>query len=409
MSKQASNKKTNSKAKKGKAQKKQNPQSIIVMNKMVPVSQSRGLVSRKPQITHQTNGRTVVSHSEFIAPIILDPSTSGFVQLKRLRCNPGSEKTFLWLSNIARNYEFYRFKKLEFEYLNRCSTASEGSLIISPDYDGEDGAFASQERMLFDNQGTSDKSFWIDAKVSLKPNLMNAMYKAHTNMSDTRFASTSQDQKTVDCAQVFVCTDSNLTAKVLGKLVTHYVVEFWGPQAPTEPVNEGGMKIAMINSAGNLQSNSTKPFVNGIGMSLGYQQGDTNTEDILSPAVNLPGQIPFTLPTAVIGKFVRDYQGVVDTVLGCTTTSGNQKPNFFISKAGNPKSGLNTVAGDPTTDLLVPQKVDWPINTNTDNPIQKLFINAQKGDLLKVATQAASGLQSLQMLFGGFSSSVDLL
>lgn len=409
MPKQTSNKKTNSNKSKPQAKKKQGGASVV-QNKTVPVSQSRGLISRKPVITHSTNGRTVISHSEFISPVVLSTSQVGFNQLLRLRVNPGSEKTFLWLSNIARNYEFYKFKKIEFEYLNRCSTASEGSLIISPDYDGEDGAFANQERMLFDNLGTSDKSFWIDSKISLKPGLMNALYKGHTNMSDARFATTTQDQKTVDCAQVFICSDSSLLNKTIGKLVVHYIVEFWGPQSPTEPINEGGVKFDMINTAGNVQNNSTRPFINGVGLNLGTIQGDTNTEGILSPSVNPSVGPTLETPTAVIGKFVRDYQGVLDVIAQYSTSSGNVKPFIFKSPAvGMSKSGLNTAAGDPASDVLLPQKAGWPINTNTDNPIQKLYVDAKKGDLLKIATSAGSGLQSIQMMMSGFSSVADLL
>jgi len=132
----------------------------------------------------------------------------GFQNLARLRCNPASVATFRWLSTVAPSFEQYRFKKLKFEYIARCPTTLAGSVLMSPDYDAQDGAPVS-EVIQAAYKGSVEDVPWESNVLALEPALLNRAYKAHFTMTDTRFNATTQDENTIDAAQVFISSDTD--------------------------------------------------------------------------------------------------------------------------------------------------------------------------------------------------------
>jgi len=367
-------------------------------NRPTPARNDRKLTSRAPRQTSLKNGGTRIEMEEMVGPIRkpvtpdVPVTTDVLLKIMRLRMNPGSKKSFNWLSTIAVNYEHYKFLKLEFHYLTRVGTTKEGSLIMSPDYDAEDGDQAVTEQTLFSNKGTTDESLYKNHAVILSPAAMNRQFKSHSVMSDERFDTTDQDTKTVDAAQLHICLDvADTAAMKFGKLIVKYIVELTDPQNPTEPTNKGGFAF---NRVGGLAVNSTKPILTivPIGSNIISDRG------VINPAAAIPS---LTYPTAVIGQFIKDYTGTLSTRTNGTNISGTNK--FYVSK----ESGMNTAAGSPGETLL-PGNSLMDLYGNVDANSYTVDIVAKAGDLLKVSSGLADTFDRLRIIAGGVLNS-DLL
>lgn len=80
--------------------------------------------------------RVRFKHREFVKT--LTQAASGADERVLLKLQPGSAKTFPWLSSIAMRFEKYRFHKLRFTYIAECPTTVSGAINMIPDYDPED-------------------------------------------------------------------------------------------------------------------------------------------------------------------------------------------------------------------------------------------------------------------------------
>ena len=351
---------------------------------------SRKATSSEARQFNIKNG-IVVKKTELIGPInknITSPTdANALLTLYRLRINPGSKSTFNWLAGIALNYEYYRFRHVALVYETRCSTITSGSLVISPDYDAEDGQFAVSEQQLFNNKGTTDDSLWKSQRCVLSPAAMNRLYKSHAIMSDARFATTDQDTKTVDCAQVFVCIDTGDTVVAkYGKLFIEYEVELTEPQSPTESIIDGGFS-SQIGASSTLAQNSLAPIASAAQLVL---KSDNN---ILKPANEI---LTTTYPTAVIGQFARDFSGLVNSQVGATAAGLTSGLNLYLSK--NP-GAVNTAV-----DQLVPTYGSQVLNSGSTLADRMFKLEASAGDFLKFQTPNANGPVTAGFAAGGLAS-----
>jgi len=313
---------------------------------------------------------TVVNR-ELVGPVV-SKATTDFQVLYRLRCNPGSKATFNWLSGMALNYEMYKFKKLRFVFETRSPSTREGALIMSPDYDAADNPdSAFSEQAIFSNKGTVDDALWKNNELHLKVENMNRLYKSHVNMSDQRFASSVQDEKTIDCAQVFICTDC-LTASNNGKLFVEYIVELSIPQSRTE-IEGGGGYLALPASSVNLDRVITGvPLINKLA-----------TQDPLL-------RVPSIFPTSQIGTFTKDFEGTVNTLM--TGTGLGSIGNMKVTNVNTPDyTGAGTVYG-PLAAI---------VNGSFSQNFATYAIKAVAGDILKFAGPvSATGISSVNNWIG---------
>ena len=351
----------------------------------VPIASSVRLRSQKPSTSNVRNGIRV-RHTEMIGPVSKPTTQVGYadtedlLQIFRLRCNPGSAKTFTWLSTLATNYEFFKFHRLEFRYETRSPTTTPGSIIISPDYDGADGQVAVNEKFLFNNKGTVDDSVWKHLVCKLEPSAMNRLYKSHAMMSDTRFETTNQDQKTIDPAQVFVCIDTaDSNPYKFGKLFVIYDVELTEPQSPTEAPNSGGFSNALMVTGSSM---STTPFA-----SLNGLPQWKLDPGVITPGANLPELL---YPTATIGRFIKDCQGTITN--RATGTGFGSTGNFYVSPNPNTPAGS---AGDTPLSLSSLGAVG-----DTFNMMKNVSVGALAGQYLKMSNPQFTTLTANLIDFG---------
>jgi hypothetical protein len=364
----------------------------------VKISIGRSFRSGAPRIRPTANGGSIVEHIELVSNVQkpLTSNASGdpdaLYQALRLRVNPGSEGTFKWLSKMALLYEFYRFRSLEFHYETRSPSTGEGSVVMSPDYDSADGNFAVTESMLFNNKGSVDTPVWVSKTCRLDPSSMNRLFKSHACMSDSRFASTTQDVKTIDVAQLFVMLDTTLLAAYkYGKLFTKYSIEFFNPQAPTELINLGGSSF--FSTSASITANSVTPIAAASVWTSGL------TSKVSDPNVLVfPNALPdLTYPSAVIGRFAKDYNGILNMRTdGSVITSGQQA---YVG------SNPNTAAGGVGDVLQVNTDMGGAIGIGSTAVMNAIKIAAKAGDYLKVQTPTSATLSKLAIELGGVTLS----
>jgi hypothetical protein len=285
-----------------------------------------------------TKEGVVVCNREFIG--VVASSGSGFNQLLRLRVNPGSARTFPWLSTMANSWETYRFRKLRFEYIARCPTTTPGSIFISPDYDAQDGA-PINEVVQSAIKGTVEDGPWKSLNVDLSPANMNRAFKSHFTMDDARFGNTTQDEKTIDAGQVFLSTETDGAAK-LGRLWVSYECELNTPQPPEVDNNLGSRLVDF--SAVPTNTGSTFPA------SVVVTNQEMNVAD---PIIELlAGQ---GIDTGVqFARFLRPFSGTLTTIvsgLGSGTINPISGANLtpVLNNIGIPFMPMGTRNGDNGT------------------------------------------------------------
>lgn len=373
-----------------------------VMSKPIkaPVSKMSQLHSTRPIQSLMDRG-ILVKHTELVGSLykpVLNNNVVGdlLYQMLRLRCNPGSKKTFNWLFSLAVQYEFYKFRKLKFHFVTRQSTAHPGGIILSPDYDAADGQIPLTEQTLYNNRGTVDGPVWQDIVLIVDCSSMNRLYKSHVIMSDDRFSQTTQDQKTIDAAQVFVLTDDTQSngAQQYGKLFVEYEVELTEPQMISEPTNLGGATYNGFYGGGNVVNNSTKP-ISAIFSNVN-NPGDINPAIKIDPglAVSLLNIAELNFPTATLLQFAKDWEGILSSkIVGTGIASDVRLFRTPFTSNPNDPAGVN--------DVELSQSLSSVVNIGGNAAMSTLKGIFKAGDYLKIMTPNATTLTQFFLELGG--------
>jgi hypothetical protein len=321
------------------------------------------------------NKPTVIAHREFLASLSL---TNAFqASILRLRLNPASVATFPWASNIAYSFETYRFRRLKFIYVTRMSTNTAGQIIFSPDYDAEDAAFTT-ESQLTNNVNAKESAVWKSLEIPLRADMLNGAYKRHYIMSDVRFATTTQDVKTIDSGTFQIAGETG-SAGVQGKLWVEYEIELYTPQFPTEAGSMLGGGTEQFN-VGELSNIGATGIMTGLAPT---NQVGVQFEDVLDRTMN--GTTPITFPTNIIGTFKKDFEGaLINTFAG---TNMSILPTTLLNSVTN--TGLSSLTGGV-------------LNSTLTQGIREWRLNAKKGDILSFSTGfVGTTLTGLQNALGG--------
>lgn len=210
-------------------------------NSGVPASYATTKRSTPLRFTAQMgDGRILVRNEEFITDI----SGSVAFATQSISVNPGLSKTFPWLSNLANNYEFYHFKKLEFHYRPYVGTQSAGSVILAVDYDAADAPATTKARMMT-YSGSVMGPVYRDLTLRAAPtNLSKMGTQKYTRPGDVP---AGKDVKTYDVANLFIGTDNGTIAAV-GSLFVQYEVELMTPHTPDAFPWEDSARVSAVSA-----------------------------------------------------------------------------------------------------------------------------------------------------------------
>nr|QKV51320.1 putative capsid protein [Crucivirus sp.] len=247
-----------------------------------------------PQVINSIDkGGVIVRHREYIRDI---PATVDFTSLK-FPLNPGQASTFPWLSQMAANFEQYRFRGLLFEYISTSSDAilssststALGTVSIATDYDVLDIAYTDKRTMLNAEFSTSSKPSMtfihpIECKKSISP---MALQYIRTTLN---FPANS-DARMYDLANTFVATEGmQAAAGNVGELWVTYEVELYKQQSNFIAYTDHWQ-----------MSNMTSASL------LGTVQSSIDAGGSIGGAVNGPGTAYSFPPELSSGKFLCYY------------------------------------------------------------------------------------------------------
>jgi hypothetical protein len=196
-------------------------------NFFAPVSQGTVMKKIQPYYALHTANEMRVLHREKITKLTT-PGTGVFTVLQAVLLNPGLAASFPWLSNESAGYESYRFHRVRFVWVPTSSTASDGNIIMAPEYDASDPAPAG-ETAISSYTDCEEANVWVPFCCDLESDLLNG----ETRRKFIRYGAlgANQDIKLYDSGALYVASTDDTAVKV-GKLWVEYDVSLFNPQVP---------------------------------------------------------------------------------------------------------------------------------------------------------------------------------
>lgn len=193
---------------------------------------------REPLVVRSSRGCRI-QHREFITDVFFPPNATVWTPTVQA-INPGLASTFPWLSGVANQYEMYAISSMNFEFMTRSGTGTDGMMAMVVDYDAADPPPESKAKMFaYDHCITGP--IWHDLVLPLDSR------KAHLGMPQRytrKGVQTDIDLKTYDTGNLYVATLSptrTYDGKFIGELWVSYTIELFIPQLRAE-ANEGAVE-----------------------------------------------------------------------------------------------------------------------------------------------------------------------
>jgi len=191
-----------------------------------PVAKGRRQTMKPPQMQSLRNGDCVVKHREYIQDIVAGSGTPSVFAASAFAVNPGQVATFPWLSQVAKNFESYLFRKLRFCYETEAPSSLGGSAVVTIDYDAMDAAPLTKQQAMAYRGAVRSPPWEPCCHSSVKEDLS----KQKSYFVRPGALPAGGDIKMYDTGNLFVCTQNVTTASaVCGELYVEYEVELLTP------------------------------------------------------------------------------------------------------------------------------------------------------------------------------------
>lgn len=207
-----------------------NPAIERLTHPKAPVSVGTVAAVRKPRMRYTKNGTVIVSHSELIGNV--NGSTALAISTNNI--NPGLLAMFPWLNNMATNYESYRFRMLNFRYSPACSTATNGYVYLTTEFDPSDPV-PEYENQLAAYDGCVFGSVW---SPHIYKCAQKNLHKRSSYFVRSGSLANTSDLPLYDTGYLVVATTGGPDANIIGKLWVDYEVEFSTPQLGSPAVGK---------------------------------------------------------------------------------------------------------------------------------------------------------------------------
>lgn len=195
-----------------------------------PAAMSRQLGPSAPNVSaarDRSGGLVVVvKHREYIAEV---PGATAWTVTSYV-IQPALQTLFVWLSNLAGNFEKYRIRKLHFLYETECATTQAGSVVFAVDPDALDAAPASKQDALAYQQHMRSAP-WQPFRLPVDINsLQKDLYYTRSGAVPS-----GADAKTYDAGVLHVGVQNSSGST--GELHVEYEIELHTPQPNVTPVS----------------------------------------------------------------------------------------------------------------------------------------------------------------------------
>nr|UHS71553.1 MAG: putative RNA-dependent RNA polymerase [Barnaviridae sp.] len=283
--------------------------------------------------TKQTN---IVCHREYLGDI------QGTVNFSNLQypLNPGIAGTFPWLSQIAANYQQYRFHGIIFEFrpllTDFVPNGAPGVVVMATNYNSDELAYTTRQEME-----NSEYAVSVKPTAQLIHMIECAVDMTQTPIKNIRtgVVATDQDLRLYDQGLFQFATQNN-PVQALGELWVSYCVEFFKPVLAQEQLISNAM-TAHVTRTGVSAANpmGTTTIASSGALSLLFASG-TNVA-VLNATPNIVYNINIVMTST--GTATANVAQAA-TLVNCTTLSWNSGPNTADSSAAVVSTGLTSNA-----------------------------------------------------------------
>jgi len=220
-------------------------------NQLVIAPVSAQVVSRaqRPIIRSDNRAgdlRTNIRHSEYVQDI----AGSTLFATSAFSVNPGLITIAPWLSAIARNYESYKFRRLQFEFRTSRATSTDGKVFMVMDYDASDPTPLTKSEML-QERTKLDCPTWAGTQGK---QMMSCDSADLAKFGPQRFVRSGSvpsggDVKTFDIGNLIVATEGQATTASVGELWIHYDLDLMTPNSRPAPLSAKIVGVAVSNAS----------------------------------------------------------------------------------------------------------------------------------------------------------------
>jgi len=212
---------------------------LQLVSQPLPASYARPQQRRSQAMIRQSgkDGKITVTNEEYV----LDISGTAAFTPHLLSINPGMPSVFPWLCNLAANYEFYHFKRLEFIYRPYVGTSKAGSFMMAIDYDVLDEAPTTKAKMMTYQNNTNGPVYQNLVTRATISNL--SKFGVQKFVRTTAYPANS-DGKTYDVGSLVYATDNAEQAGGVGMLMVSYEVDLMTPHSPSVTPYDWSGKVA---------------------------------------------------------------------------------------------------------------------------------------------------------------------
>lgn len=203
-----------------------------------PLSQQRRVKSTAPNMTTSPGerGSVRVRHREYIQ----DVNGSVAFAVTSLPLNPGMSTCFPWLSEMAQLFESYRFRGLRFVYETQKSASTNGTVLMSVDFDAADSAPTTKQQIM-SYEGAVRSGVWQECRYDAKPSSLHK-FGPQKFVRGAALAA-NQDIKTYDAGNLYIATQGCADATAIGELYVEYDVDLVTPQIQSSTPS-GGARVS---------------------------------------------------------------------------------------------------------------------------------------------------------------------
>lgn len=187
----------------------------------------------------------IVCHREYLQDVY---GTSSFTN-QTFPINPGVAQTFPWLSNIAANYQEYRFHGVMFEFraltTDYANSGVPGVVVMATNYNSDNVAYANKQQMENSEYATS-----IKPTMNLAHFVECAAKETFSPIKFTRSGSppSGQDLRLYDQGLFQLATQGSSASVNLGELWITYCVEFFKPILSPSEIPEQSPFAHFVNT-----------------------------------------------------------------------------------------------------------------------------------------------------------------
>ncbi len=183
-----------------------------------PANQSTSISTSRPKITH-TNGGMVIDHTEYYAIV---NGGNGADVVDETSLNPGNP-VFVWSSDQAKGFTYYRYKRLSMGYVGACSANTVGAVIISFNYDPNAGDQDATTIQGLQNENTQTVGVFKSRTLVIDTKVISAVKQWRNVRSDP----VADDLNNYDAGVLTfkMIGNTSATTQIVGYLWVKYSVE----------------------------------------------------------------------------------------------------------------------------------------------------------------------------------------